>query len=233
MLLLEGVRKRFGREPLLEGISLRVAPGERLGLLGPNGSGKTTTLRIAAGLIAPDAGRAAIGEEGVSPLAPAARRRIGYLPERTPLYDPLTVEEYLHYVARAKGLDAAARARDVERAIETWGLAPVRRKLNGRLSKGFRQRVGLAQAALGDPDLLLLDEPTNGLDVLQLVEVRAILRADSPRRAMVISTHLMHEVEALCTRAAVLHAGRLIELGPVAPGGPGLEQRFLHAVRAS
>lgn len=207
---LHEVCKSFGPRQVLHSLSLSVGPGEIVGLLGPNGSGKTTTLRLMAGFYAPDSGRITI--RGRQPAAGRGNADIGYLPERAPLYDALTVSQYLEFVAGVK-VEGGARARRqaIERAIDGFDLQGLTRSNIGRLSKGQRQRVGLAQAVLNDPPVLLLDEATNGLDPVQIVEARAMIRRCAQGRAVVFSSHLMQEVEALCTRIAILRQGRLVE----------------------
>lgn len=207
---LHEVCKSFGPRQVLHSLSLSVGPGEIVGLLGPNGSGKTTTLRLMAGFYAPDSGRITI--RGRQPAAGRGNADIGYLPERAPLYDALTVSQYLEFVAGVK-VEGGARARRqaIERAIDGFDLQGLTRSNIGRLSEGQRQRVGLAQAVLNDPPVLLLDEATNGLDPVQIVEARAMIRRCAQGRAVVFSSHLMQEVEALCTRIAILRQGRLVE----------------------
>lgn len=209
---LRGVRKSFGRQTVLHDIDFSVHRGEIVGLLGPNGSGKTTSLRIVAGFLAADAGSVEICGEPVGPGAPGVRAHVGYLPERPPLYDPLTVYEYLDFVAAAKGIGRAGRRRAVDAAIDAFDLGAVRRKVVGHLSKGFRQRVGLAQATLGNPEVLLLDEATSGLDPLQIIETRRMIRDGGTGRGVIFSSHIMQDIAALCDRVLVIHAGRVIEL---------------------
>lgn len=207
------VRKQYGAHPVLKGVSFSVQRGEIVGLLGPNGCGKTTTLRLIAGFLSPDEGTVRVCGEAVGSGSLAARRHIGYLPEKPPLYDALRVSDYLDFVAAAKGLSGSALRQAVERALQDYALTHMRRRIIGTLSKGYRQRVGLAQATLGEPEVLLLDEATNGLDALQMVEARQLIRAGSQGRAVVFCSHLMQEVAALCDRVLVLHEGRTIELG--------------------
>lgn len=207
---LHEVCKSFGPRQVLHSLSLSVAPGEIVGLLGPNGSGKTTTLRLMAGFYTPDSGRVTV--RGQEPAPGRGNADIGYLPERAPLYDALTVMQYLQFGAGVKVPGGArARRQAIERAIDGFDLQAVAGSAIGRLSKGQRQRVGLAQAVLNDPPVLLLDEATNGLDPLQIIEARAMIRRCAEGRAVVFSSHLMQEVEALCTRIAILQQGRLIE----------------------
>ncbi len=212
VLKLRAIDKRFRRHRVLSDLNLTVTRGEIVGLLGPNGSGKTTTLRLAAGYLWPDSGRVFLNEQALTPESTALRQRIGYLPERIPLYDPLTVRQQLVFVARARGLRAAAVRSAVTEAAAAFDLEPVIARVVGRLSKGFRQRVGLAQALLGDPDLLLLDEPTSGLDPFQILEAREMIRRASAHRAVIVSTHIVQEISALCTRVVYLREGRLVEL---------------------
>jgi len=207
---LQGVGKSFGSLRALDDLSLSVEKGEIVGLLGPNGSGKTTTLRILSGYLQPDRGEVLVcGERPQSPAA-RARVRIGYLPEKPPVYDALPVTGYLDFVAGARGLDRRARRAEIEQALADYDLESVRNRRIGTLSKGFRQRVALAQATIGDPEVLLLDEATNGLDPLQMIEVRDLIRRAGKGRAVLFSSHLMQEIVALCSRVFILHAGRLV-----------------------
>lgn len=212
---LAGVEKFYGREHVLHDLSLRVSTGELVGLLGPNGSGKTTTLRIAAGFLAPDRGSVLIAGETLADH-PERSAQIGYLPERPPLYDALRVDQFLTFVATAKRLSRAARPPQLSHVIEACDLGALRRKRIARLSKGQRQRVGLAQALLADPQVLLLDEATSGLDPLQIHEARRAVRDGSEKRATLFSTHLLPEAAALCSKVWILQRGRLVashELG--------------------
>lgn len=213
----QSVHKRFGTRPVLRGVDFAVSRGEIVGLLGPNGCGKSTTLRLIAGVLVPDAGQVRVCGQAVGGDSLAARRRIGYLPEKPPLYDALRVHEYLDFVAATKGLRGAARRAAVAAALRDYGLAQVAQQVIATLSKGYRQRVGLAQATLADPEVLLLDEATNGLDALQIVEARALIRAGAAGRAVIFCSHLMQEVDALCDRVIVLHEGRPVELDDAAP----------------
>ncbi|WP_313623377.1 ABC transporter ATP-binding protein [Achromobacter sp.] len=220
--VLQEVCKSFGPRQVLDSLSLSVRPGEILGLLGPNGSGKTTTLRLMAGFYTPDSGRITI--RGREPAPGRGNADIGYLPERAPLYDALTVTQYLEFGAGVKVQGGArARRQAIERAIDGFDLQGVARSVIGRLSKGQRQRVGLAQAVLNDPPVLLLDEATNGLDPVQIVEARAMIRRCAEGRAVVFSSHLMQEVEALCSRIAILRQGRLVQDAVLHESGAALQ----------
>ncbi|MEQ1686373.1 MAG: ABC transporter ATP-binding protein [Burkholderiaceae bacterium] len=219
------VRKSYGAQPVLRGVSFKVQRGEILGLLGPNGCGKTTTLRLVAGFLSPDSGEVRVCGEPIGSGSLAARRRIGYLPERAPLYDALRVRDYLDFVAAAKGVARSVRTQAIDRAIANFALENVVKKPVGTLSKGYRQRVGLAQATLADPEVLLLDEATNGLDALQIVEARALIRRGSAGRAVIFCSHLMQEVTALCDRVIVLHEGRTVAMADAA-AAPRLELRM-------
>lgn len=194
---LEHIHKSFGRQQVLRDITLEIPSGQVLGLLGPNGAGKSTLMKILIGLWKPDSG---------SVEAPS---NIGYLPENNPLYEDMYVVEYLLFMARITMREASAKeqADRVETLIERVGLTPERHKHIRELSKGYRQRVGLAQALIGDPDLLILDEPTTGLDPNQLVDIRNLIRQVGRDRTVILSTHIMQEVREMCDRVVVLSKG--------------------------
>lgn len=211
MLELAQVEKRFGGRAALRGVSLTVAEGEVVGLVGPNGAGKTTLLRIAVGYLDADAGRAAIGGHDLARARGAAQALCGYLPEVAVGPAELTVARYLELRAGVKRVASPAAA--VARALERAELGGVRRQLIGTLSKGFRQRVGLADALLADPPLLVLDEPGSGLDPLAMRALRETLREAARTRAVLLSSHALGELEALADRVAVMYGGRLIAEG--------------------
>jgi len=205
-------------------LDLQLAKGEVLGLLGVNGAGKSTTLRMIAGLLAPSAGVIRIEGEDLQEHPELARRRIGYLPEVAPLHAELSVAEFLAFCARLHGLEREAEAA-VARAIERCGLGDVRQRLIGALSKGFRQRVGLAQAILHDPELIVLDEPASGLDPVQALRLRELVRGLGADHAVVLSTHVLPDVLACCDRVAILHEGELRHEGRLIAETPGTSMR--------
>ena len=196
---LEHIHKSFGRQQVLRDITLEIPSGQVLGLLGPNGAGKSTLMKILIGLWKPDSGNV------------EAPSNIGYLPENNPLYGDMYVVEYLLFMARITMRDTSAKeqADRVETLIERVGLTPERHKHIRELSKGYRQRVGLAQALIGDPDLLILDEPTTGLDPNQLVDIRNLIRQVGKDRTVILSTHIMQEVREMCDRVVVLSNGTI------------------------
>lgn len=219
MLALEHVSRTLAGRPVVRGLDLGLARGEVLGLLGVNGAGKSTTLRMIAGVLQPSSGSVRIDGEDLDERPDLARRRIGYLPEVPPLHDELGVAEFLGFCARLRGIARAGVAAAVERTIERCDLGEVRRRLIGALSKGFRQRVGLAQAILHEPDLIVLDEPASGLDPVQARRLREIVRGLGRDHAVVLSTHVLPDVLACCDRVAILHDGELRHQGALAQAG--------------
>lgn len=209
MILLDDVHKKFGLIQAVQGISFELVPGQIAGLLGPNGAGKTTTIRMVVGYFMPDAGRVLIDGHDTATSAAAARRQIGYMPESAPLYPEMRVADYLHFRGRIFGLDRGTRRTATGRVIDWCSLGSVATRRIGVLSKGFKQRVTLAAALLHDPPVLVLDEPTNGLDPTQIQEVRALVRELSARRTMLISSHILSEVERLCDRIIVVAGGKV------------------------
>lgn len=213
MIQLDRVSKRYGSKPILHDISFDVKRGEIVGFLGPNGAGKTTTMRLIAGFTAATSGVVRVAGHDMATENYEAAARIGYLPEQPPLYDVMDVTAYLKFAARAKGL-ATVRARsEIERVITACRLEDVTTKDIYKLSKGYRQRVGLAQALLGDPDVLLLDEPTAGLDPGQIQETREVIREAGKQHAVLLSTHILPEVTLICQRVAIINQGRLLATG--------------------
>jgi ABC-2 type transport system ATP-binding protein len=209
VIAVEHVTKYYGATRAVDDVSFRVARGEVAALLGPNGSGKSTLMRMLTGYFSPTAGRILVDGVDVVRQPASARRRVGYLPEQVALYPELTVRRYLAFVAEVKGVAAGVRRAAVARAIDGCGLRDVADRLAGTLSKGYRQRVGLAQALIGDPEVLVLDEPTVGLDPVQTVDMRALLR-ELAGRTVLLSTHILSEASALCSRVVILAQGRLV-----------------------
>lgn len=213
MIDIEHVTKRYGSKTILHDISFNVNPGEIVGFLGPNGAGKTTTMRMVAGFTAATSGTVRVAGYDMATDNQQAAEHIGYLPEQPPLYDVLNVSDYLSFVARAKRISAAHRASQLDRVIHACRLETVTRKEIYKLSKGFRQRVGLAQALLGDPKVLLLDEPTAGLDPGQIQETREVIREVGKHHAVLLSTHILPEVTLICQRVAIINHGRILATG--------------------
>ncbi|WP_337876681.1 ABC transporter ATP-binding protein, partial [Elioraea sp.] len=210
MIEAEGLEKRFGPVLAVDDVSLAVARGEVLGFLGPNGAGKSTTMKMIAGYLTPTRGTARLCGHDVLEDPLAVKRRLGYLPEGAPTYPDMTVTAFLDWVAAIRGFAGAARRARVERAIRLTALHDVLFYPIEALSKGYKRRVGLAQALLHDPEVLILDEPTDGLDPNQKHEVRRLITAMAPEKAIIISTHILEEVEAICTRAVVIARGRVV-----------------------
>jgi len=207
------LRKAYGAMPALQGVSLEIGRGEIVGLLGPNGAGKSTAMRILCGVLVPDAGEVRIDGLDLAREPRAARARIGYLPEGTPLYRGMRVRELVRFAGALRGLNGSALRSAVERALEQCGLAGRESARVHALSKGYRQRVGLALALVGDPPVLVLDEPTSGLDPTEVQRMRALVRELARERAVLISTHVLSEVEDLCARAFILAGGRIVAQG--------------------
>ena len=209
VLSLDRVSRSLSGRAIVEEIDLCLDRGEVLGLLGVNGAGKSTTLRMVSGLLAPSSGSVRLGGRDLYEHPEIARTEIGYLAEDPPLYGELSVEEYLRFCARLHGLSGAAIGPAVERAIERCELGEMRRRLTSLLSKGFRQRVGLAQAIIHEPALIVLDEPASGLDPIQALRLRELIRALADAHAVILSTHVLSDVLACCDRVAILHRGHL------------------------
>jgi ABC-2 type transport system ATP-binding protein len=204
------ITKRYGRVTAVDDVSFRVEKGEILGFLGPNGAGKTTTMRILTGYMPPSEGRALVAGFDVLDEPLEAKRRTGYLPETPPLYPEMTVREYLAFVARIKAVPPADRKRRVEWAIERTRVGDMATRHCGKLSKGYRQRVGLAQAILHNPDVLILDEPTAGLDPKQILETRDLIKGLAGDHTVILSTHILPEVSQTCQRVVIINKGRVV-----------------------
>ncbi|MFO7608963.1 MAG: ABC transporter ATP-binding protein [Candidatus Krumholzibacteriia bacterium] len=216
-----GLSRRYGATLALDDVSFTVATGEIVGFLGPNGAGKSTTMKILTGSLAPSAGSARVAGHDLAAEPLAVRRKVGFMPEHVALYGDMTVTELLRFVAELKGVPAGLQAGQVARLLEQAGLVEVRRRLIGTLSHGYRKRVGLAQALVGDPEVLVLDEPTSGLDPHQIVEIRELIRSFRGSRTVLFSSHILGEVAALCERVLILDRGRLVteELAAGLDGG--------------
>jgi len=210
MIEVEGLTKVYGNKTAIDNLTFTVQQGEVVGFLGPNGAGKTTTMRVLSCYMPPTSGTARVGGYDIRTQALDVRRRIGYLPEHVPLYTDLTVTQYLGFVAEAKGLSRLTRRQRVGEAIERCLLQDARGRIIGKLSKGYRQRVGLAQALLGDPPILILDEPTIGLDPKQIIEIRGLIRDMQGERTVILSTHILPEVSMVCQRVIIINEGRIV-----------------------
>lgn len=213
MIHIEGLTKHYGRTHALRGISFDVPRGQVVGFLGPNGAGKSTTMKILTGFVEATGGSVMVAGISVGDDPVKARQHIGYLPENNPLYEDMMVEEYLEYIARIRRIPADKVRGAIDSAVARCGLQKVRGKDIGELSKGFRQRVGLAQAIVHDPDLLILDEPTTGLDPNQVVEIRNLIRDLGKEKTVILSTHVLPEVQHMCSRALIISEGKIVADG--------------------
>lgn len=223
MIAAQGLTKLYGTFPAITDVSFTVHQGEIVGLLGPNGAGKSTTMRILACILAPTAGAAEVAGYNILRDSFAVRRHLGYMPEVISLYPEMEVTAYLDFVGKMKRLGRRERQRRVVKVMDELGLGGVARRYIGTLSKGYRQRVGLAQALLNDPDVLVLDEPTIGLDPEQAAEFRALIRGMKGQRTVILSTHILPEVRMTCDRVMIIHRGRLLALDT--PGNLTLKLR--------
>ena len=210
MIEVKNLTKRFGRVTAINGVSFKVAAGEIVGLLGPNGAGKTSTLRVLAGYLPATGGDVSIGGADVFTESLDVRSKVGYLPENVPLYMDMRIIEYLKFRGALKGLRGSRLRERVSVVLEQCGLTEERRALIGRLSKGFRQRVGLADCLLHEPECLILDEPTIGLDPNQIRHIRGLIRSLAHQHTVLISTHILPEVEMLCERVLIMNQGRIV-----------------------
>lgn len=209
MIEVRNLTKRYGDLVAIENISFTAQRGEVLGLLGPNGAGKTTTMRIITGFLAPTSGTVQIEGFDILQQSLEVRKRIGYLPEIPPLYHDMTVRPYLEFVGRIRGIPRAELSGATDRALDRCGLTHVARRVLGHLSKGYRQRVGLAQAIIHEPHVLVLDEPTIGLDPRQIREIRSLVRDLAAERTVILSTHILQEVTQICQKVVIINEGRV------------------------
>lgn len=212
MIELKNVTKVYGTRKAVDNISFSVDKGEIVGFLGPNGAGKTTTMKMITGYMPPTSGTIKIAGYDIVEQPIEAKKHIGYLPEVPPLYLDMTVEAYLHFVGGIKGVPPKKRREDVERIIHEVGLTDVRKRLIKNLSKGYKQRVGLAQAIIGDPDVLVLDEPTVGLDPKQIKEIRDIIKELGKKHTIILSTHILPEVSMVCDRVIIINKGKIVAI---------------------
>lgn len=210
MIEVDHLTKFYGTFPAVSDVSFRVEKGEIMGLLGPNGAGKTTTMRVLTCHFPATSGNARVAGFDVDKDSMEVRKRLGYLPENVPLYHEMRTDQYLHFVGELKGIPGRERKRAVDKVVAECGLNSVYRRQIRKLSKGFRQRVGLAQALLGDPEVLILDEPTVGLDPMQVIEVRNLILAQAKERTVVFSTHILDNVEKICDSVVIIHQGKVL-----------------------
>ncbi len=210
MISAQQITKRFGNFTAVDRATFEVGQGEIVGFIGPNGAGKTTTMRVLTGFMPATAGRAIVAGHDVFEDSMAVRRKVGYLPETPPLYPELTIGVYLDFIAEIRGLPARGRARRIGEVMELVGLSGWESRILGSLSKGYRQRVGLAQAVVHDPEVLILDEPTSGLDPAQVVGIRDFINELATRRTVILSTHILSEVERICPRVVMINGGKIV-----------------------
>ncbi len=232
MIEVRQLTKRYGDIVAIRDISFTAEKGQILGFLGPNGAGKTTTMRIITGFLPASSGTVKVAGFDIFEQSYEVRKRIGYLPENPPLYNDMTVSGYLEFAARIKGVANANLRGAVDRGVERCGLGEVQRRVCGHLSKGFRQRVGLAQALINDPAVLVLDEPTIGLDPRQIIDIRTLIRELAGERTVILSTHILPEVAQLCEKVVIINQGRIAVEGllPELTQGRSLEEVFLRFI---
>ena len=210
MIQVEGLTKRYGDFTAIEDISFRVEKGEIVAFLGPNGAGKTTTMRVITGFLPATEGTVNVSGFDIFDKPMEVKKRIGYLPEHPPVYNDMTVKEYLRFVAKIKGVGRGERAGAMDRVMKRCGLKGREGTMIGKLSKGYKQRIGLAQAMIHDPEVLILDEPTIGLDPKQIIEIRKLIKSLSGDHTILLSTHILSEVSMLCQRVLIISQGRIV-----------------------
>lgn len=230
MLSVKKIDKSFSGVKVLTGISLSVKTGSIVGLLGPNGAGKTTTMRIISGFLKADAGEVKVNGRTTTGKVDY-KKNIGYLPEGNPLYDQMTVFEYLHLIAELRGVKKEKIKKEVLERVLSCGLAGIGQKKIETLSKGFRQRVGLASALVGDPMILMLDEPTSGLDPKQIVEIRKLIKKLSVQKAVLISSHILSEIQQLCNEVVIIQKGKLVWSGKIKDLGKGKDRKLVLRIK--
>ncbi len=235
MIRTENLTKFYGEITAVYRLNMEVPEGTILGFLGPNGAGKSTTMRMLTGYTTPSYGRAEIAGIDVQKDPLSAKRMIGYLPEIPPLYPELKVRAFLNFVAEIKGLRGKEKKQKIEEVIAKTGLDKVADRLIRNISKGYRQRVGIAQAIIGDPRVLILDEPTIGLDPKEIVEIRQLIKSLAGKRTVILSTHILQEVTSICDSIAIINEGRLIEFGKISDieekyGSASLEEVYISAI---
>jgi gliding motility-associated transport system ATP-binding protein len=232
MIEVQQLTKRYGELTAINNVSFSVASGQILGFLGPNGSGKTTTMRIITGFMPASSGTVKVAGFDIFDDSFEARKRIGYLPENPPLYNDMTVASYLRFVAKIQGMRKADIADALDRVLHRCGLSSVIDRVTGHLSKGFRQRVGLAQAIIHNPQVLVLDEPTVGLDPQQIIEIRSLIKELAGAHTVVLSTHILPEVAQVCEKVVIISSGRVVMEDAMTnlTQGKSLEDVFLQAI---
>ncbi len=234
MIEAEGLTKYYGAIPAVEEVSFQVGRGEIVGFLGPNGAGKSTSMRILTGFTPATRGRARVAGFEVHDQPLEVKRRVGYLPESVPLYEEMVVESFLRHVAVVKGVPRSARRAEADRVMERCGLTHMAKRLTGNLSKGYRQRVGLAQALVGSPPVLIFDEPTVGLDPGQIIEIRNMIKELGREHTILLSTHILPEVTMTCSRVIIINRGRVVVQDSLAnltgEGKRPLEEVFMRVV---
>lgn len=232
MIEVEKLSKKYGDYTAVHEISFTAEKGQVVGFLGPNGAGKTTTIRILSTFLPPSSGKALVAGYDIKKESDEVRKRIGYLPETPPLYNEMTVTEYLRFVGQIKGVSSSALKSRVGEVIEKCFLSEVSKKLCGQLSKGYRQRVGLAQAIIHDPDVIFLDEPTSGLDPRQIIDIRKLIKELGKEKTLLLSTHILSEVSMVCDKVVVVNKGRVVKEGLIEDltKETSLEQLFLESV---
>ncbi len=233
MIVVQGLSKRYGQHTAVDAISFKVEEGEIVGFLGPNGAGKTTTMNIITGYISATEGKATVAGYDILENPLEVKRTIGYLPEAPPLYLDMTVREYLGFAAKIKRVGKAQRQGNLDTIMDLVKIADVRGRLIKNLSKGYRQRVGLAQALIGDPPVLILDEPTIGLDPKQIIEIRNLIKELGHERTIILSSHILPEVTEICQRVLIIHRGRIVAEDTIENLSAGLSGRSRLAIRVA